>query len=899
MMRWLLRLFRRRALERDLDRELRFHIEQHVRDLMSYGVTQREAERRARWELGGVEQVKEAARDARGTRWLEDWWQDTRFAARAMAREPVFTIAAVLTLALGIGANTAVWSLADGVMFRTLPIEQPEQLHVIRKSGVEDDSYLMSVRRFREFQAVAPERAQIAAMTISTRAYATIATEPEPLTMQLVSGEWFGLLGIDAALGRVMVPSDDRTPGGHPVVVLSEGYWARRFGSDPAVLGRVIRLNGTPVSVIGVARSGFQGLTVGQSVDAWVPIMMQHEVRYKTDAYSDNADSEQPWPRQDGMHWLTLLVRVNPSHLAEVQPLIERRYRAEVERDAAGLSPERAARTLRERAVVESLSQGFSTLRAYFDEPLRFLMVAVALVLLITCANLAGLLLARSTSRGQEFAVRLALGAKSGRLIRQLLSESVLLALCGGLVGLAVAHWAAQGLVRSASSGRQPIPLDVGLDARLLAFAFLLSLFTGLLFGLAPALSATRASLFTAFKSGGRVFGTSTRLPLGRVLVGCQIGLSLVLVISAGLFVRTFQNVMAIDPGYEANRIVTARVDVRASGLGPEQLAPYYAQLLDAVRAVPGVRSASLSLYGPAANVRSIASYKVPGRAFNPDVDRGQEDFVTPDFFSTTGMTLLHGRGFNAADDQGSVNVVVVTETFAKHFFGRSDVLGRRFGYDDGEANFEIIGVVRDARINQIREQPQPVIFRPLTQGRQRYISSIEARVNVPSSSVIESLRRAIASVNRSVPIRDVAVVREILERGLWRERVLARLAGGFGVVALMLSAIGLYGVMAYLVARRTNEIGVRLALGARPSQVRWLVLRDSLVTIGAGVTFGIVLAIPLVNLARNFLYGLSPRDPSTTAIAAALTIGVGISAALLPAWRASRVDPQRAIRAE
>src|SRR5688572_28315001 len=693
-MRWLMRLLRRNRLERDLERELRFHLEAQTRDLMRSGWSRAAAEREAQRALGGVDQVTEAARDARGTRWLEDWWHDSRLAVRTLRRTPVFTAAAVLTLALGIGANTAVWSIVDALMIRTLPVERPTELYALRRAGIEDDNYRMSFSRFRQLQSELPAGASLAAMGSLARAYAAVGDRLEPVTLQLVSGEWFSLLGVGAARGRSIGPQDARDLSAHPVVVLSDGYWSRQFGRDSGVIGTTVSVNGAVLTVIGIAEPGFTGLTVGQAVDVWVPVVMQHDVKYRTNAASHNADTDLPWVPQDGIEWLTLITRVPSDGAARIQPLLDRRFRAELVRAVADRDEQERAHALREHVVLEPIERGFSPLRSSFGDGLRMLAITVGFVLLIACGNLAGLLLARGAARTHEFAVRVSLGARPGRLVRQVLSECVVLGLIGGLLGLLVAHWGSNALLRAAATGPRAIPLDVGLDVRVLAFTFLVSLATGLLCGLALAVRVARSRAYDAYRSGDRVRGDH-RLPLGRVLVASQIALSLVLVVLSGLFVRTFRNLVSLDPGYEAEHIVTASVDVRAAGYEPERLPALYQRLREEVAAVPGVRSASLSVHGLAGGLRRISDFTVPGRSLDPGDRQGQEVSVTPGFFATTGMVLLRGRDFTDADRADAPSVAVISETAARHFFGSIDVVGARIGYGE-PSEFEVVGVVRD-----------------------------------------------------------------------------------------------------------------------------------------------------------------------------------------------------------
>jgi len=909
-MTWLGRLLRRGALERDLDREMRFHIDAATDDLVRGGMSRADARRTALLQFGGVEQVKEQARDARGTRPVEDFFSDVRHALRAMRRAPGLSLAAVLTLAVGIGANTSVWSIMDALLRRALPVERPDELYAVRRvrlgsadekrSRGDGQDRQVSYAMMEQMRAALPDSARLAGMSAIVRLYALVLDQPEPVLAQLVSGDFFTVAGARPQLGRLLAPSDANEIGGAPVVVITDQFWERRFGRDESVIGRRIRVSGTPVTIVGVSHRGFGGLTVGLPVDVFVPLTMQHEVRYRGNASSSNADTEKPWIPQKGISWLTLIARLRPTEAPVAAARIAATFHAYLVDELATRDSAARAFGLRERITLEPIPLGFSTLRAQFGDPLKFLFAGVGLILLITCANLAGLLLARSAARTHETAVRVSLGAGPGRLIRQALTESLTLAVIGGGVGLGVAHWTTRVLLTLASTGTRPIPLDATIDARVVVFDLAVTLAAGLLFGAAPALRVARTDLYDSFRSGGRVVaGTSShRLPLGRLLVMAQIALSLILVTSAGVFVRTFQNLVRVDVGYERERLVTARFDLRAAGYTADQLPALDAALLSALRTIPGVQSASLSVNGIAAGSVQTSNFNPPGRNLPPNDNTGQEDFVSADFFKTVGMQLVSGRAFNELDAKESQPVVVVNQSAARKFLGTDSVVGAHFGYGT-EQPWIIVGVVRDARINSFREAPPPMIFHPLSQAPQLYVATAEVRVAGSPTGVIAGVRNAIGSVSRTIPIRDITPMELLLERGLIRERMVARLAAGFGILALLLAAIGLYGVISYSVARRTNEMGVRLALGASPVSVAWVVLRDSLATIALGLGLGVLLWFPLLGLTTKLLYGLSPHDPTNLGAGALLLLVAGVLAAVHPAVRASRIDPIDAIRAE
>jgi predicted permease len=909
-MTWLGRLFRRRALERDLDREVRFHIDAATDDLERAGMSRADARRTALLQFGGVEQMKEHARDARGTRAVEDFFSDIRHALRAMRRAPGLSLAAVLTLAIGIGANTSVWRIMDALMRRALPVERPEELYTVKRVRLGDNDgqrgrgdgqdRQVSYPTMQQMRAALPDSTRLAGMSAIVRLYALMVDQTEPVLAQLVSGDFFTVAGVRPQLGRLLTPSDARELGGAPVVVITDEFWERRFGRDRSVIGRRIRISGTPVTIVGVSHRGFGGLTVGLPVDVFIPLTMQHEVRYRGNATSSNADTEKPWIPQKGISWLTLIARLPSTEAPAAAARIEVPFHAYLVEELATRDSATRAFGLRERITLESIPLGFSTLRAQFGDPLRFLFAGVGLILLITCANLAGLLLARSAARTHETAVRVSLGAGPGRLIRQALTESLTLAVIAGAVGLGVAQWTTRVLLMLASTGTRPVPLDASIDARVVIFDLTVALAAGLLFGAAPAIRVARTDLYDSFRTGGRVVGGtgSHRMPLGRLLVMAQIALSLILVTSAGVFVRTFQNLVHVDVGYERERLVTARFDLRAAGYTADQLPALDDRLLAALRTIPGVQSASLSMHGIATGSLQTSNFDPPGRKLPPNDNSGQEDFVSADFFKTVGIQLVRGRTFNDLDTKASQLVVIVSQSAARKFLGTDSVVGAHFGYGSSQP-WIIVGVVRDARVNSFREAPPPMIFHPLSQAPELYVSSAAVRVAGNPTSAIAGVRGAIASVSRTIPVRDVTPMELLLERGLIRERMVARLAAGFGILALLLAAIGLYGVISYSVARRTNEMGVRLALGASPVGVAWVVLRDSLATIALGLGVGLLLWFPLLGFTTKLLFGLSAHDPTSLGAGVLLLLVAGLLAALHPAVRAARIDPIDAIRAE
>ncbi len=893
------RLFARRRLERELDAELRFHLEQHTRDLVASGVDPAEARRQARLALGGVEQVKEAARDVRGTRWLDDLAADTRYALRMLRKAPGFTAAAIVTLALGIGANTAVFSVADALFLRHLPVERPTELFHFRRSTPVGPDTRFSAPAFRRYQAVLPSGVQLAGMGTTVGMYLVVDQAPERVAAQLVSGNWFQTLGVRSVRGRVFGPDDDRIADGHPVAVLSHQLWTRRFGGSDSVVGRTIRLNGAAFTVIGVAEPGFSGVGVERRTEVWVPAAMQRAVKYYFNANMNDVDNDKSWVDQDGASWLTLLGRAEPALLVEAENRFATVLRREITEATA--QADSAVRALRaqERLTLEPAARGFSDLRDDLGTPLRLVIIIVGLVLLVACANLAGLLLARNTARAHEIAVRMSLGAIGGRLLRQVLTESLVLAILGGAVSLAVATIGGTALLRAAADGG-PNPLDLRLDWRLGSFVAGISLLTGIAFGLPPALRVARTDLYDAFRSSGRVVsGNRGHAALGRRLVIGQIGLSLAIVVVAGVLVRSVQSLLAVDPGYDRAEVLSARIDVRGAGYQPADLPALYNRLEATIASVPGVSATALSTMGLASGSSASSSVEVPGKPRAPDWDNDvQVNAVSIGFLDATGIRLLKGRTFALSDGPKAPKVAIVTRAMARRFFETEDAVGLRFGYDKDPV-FEVIGIVEDLRPNRLQDEPPPMMFLPLAQTGENfdYIYNVMARVHRDPAQVGAAVKAALTAAEPGLPVREIVTLGTLLERGVRQEQMASRVSGIFGILAALLAAVGLYGILSYSVARRTNELGVRLALGAAPGRLRLLVIGDSMRLVGAGVGLGLVLVMASLGLLRGLVHGVSPRDPIAVGTAVALLVTVGLAAAALPAWRASRVDPVEALR--
>lgn len=909
-MTWVKRWWHRDRLDRQLDAELRFHVDEEVARLSATGVPPDEARRVAMAAFGGIEPVKEAARDVRGTRWLEDIAQDLRYAARTMRRHPAFAVAAVLSLAIGIGANTAIFGVVDALLIRPLPVPAPSELSYATRTGPSTvGRRTMAVTRFsrgalgRYQSALEPAHAALAAMTSVTRMQLSVSGAAgddgaELVLAQLVSGEWFSVMGVAPQRGRLLTPSDDTAAGAAPIAVLSDGYWARRFGRDPSVVGAAIRLNGHPLTVVGVAAPSFDGFILGDPVDVWVPAGLQPQVHYAVNADMTDADPSKPWGPQEGVAWLTFVARVRPpGGRPGATAMLDTAFRRDVEASAAQIrNPQQRAYALRTHAALADGSRGLSDIRDEFGRAVLVLMATVALVLLVACANLANLLMARSAARSREFAVRLSLGAGRARLVRQLLTESLLLALMGGLASLAFAQAGSEALLRLASDGPTPLPLDVSLSWPLVAFAIGVSIGTGILFGLLPALRFSRADVHDAIKAQGRG-ASSGRLPAGRVLVVAQVALSFALLAGALIFVRTLHNLLTIDPGFRAAHLVTAKFDPRMAGYTGATMAGLRERLLDGARSIPGAQGAAGAMCGTMANCHAISDIEVPGRQAGIGDDNDvQEDYVTAGYFSALGMEFLAGRNFSESDTERTPHVAVVNEAMARHFFADVNAVGKHFS--EGEP-YEIVGVVRDSRINGLREAPPRMAFYPYSQHPGVPIRSMYLRVDGDAAAATQSLRGVIRNADKGIAVREVLTLAQVEERSVARERLVSTLTGAFGLLAVAVACLGLYAMVSYSVARRTNEIGIRLALGASVMNVRWLVLRETIILVVAGIAAGVFATLPAFTFVESLLYGLSTRDPLTLISAGATLCVVAVLAGAGPAWRASRLDPALALRIE
>ncbi len=835
---------------------------------------------------------------------MPTFMQDLRYALRQLRKSPGFTFVALATLALGIGANTGIFTLVNAVMLKALPVPNPEQLFLVIENDFEPQNTRFSYPFFQQARDVMPQGSQLAAASWPGRFYASFGGQPEMVTGQLVSGNYFPTLQAHAELGRLIDDGDDRSANASPVAVLSYGCWERRFGRDPNIIGRKLVVNGMPIQIVGVAAQHFFGTRAGAAPEFWLPTSMQSAVRYQQH-YSnkgESSDTDTPWISQPHIRWLQFVVRVSDERkVALTSDELNQLFHLGLAQDAAQeKDPSEREAMLREKLTMVPGARGLPNLENTFSKPLLALMGMVGIILLIACANLANLLLARAAAREREIAVRLSLGATRARVVRQLLVECVLLSLCGAACGGAIAYWLTSVLPRWAPSGSTPIPVNLTPDARVLFFSIVVAVLTGIAFGLVPALQGSRVDPIHSLKSGGRSPSSSGgRWSLRQALVSAQIALSLVLLVGAGLFVRTLRNYSTLDPGFDRDRLITVNLDTHLVGYSPVQLSSLYRGLIDRIDAIPGVRSTSLLSCQIASGCGTISDIFLPDVPHSNGVTEAQERFVTHDFFETTAIPLVEGRLFADSDSEKSPKVVVVNQTFVRQFLPGKDPIGQYYGYDPASPHeFEIVGVVKDSRFNDIRESVPPMIFHSLSQDPVD-AESLNVRTFADPARLVAQIRDAVRSVDPNLPIGDSSTVAEVVSEGLWAYRLIARLASIFGALALGLACLGLYGVLSYTVARRTAELGVRLALGAPRRAVLWLVLHQTLGMAAIGMAFGLALSFLAGRTIRSLLFGLSPYDPATIFSAAVVLLAVSVASGLIPALRAARVNPSDALRVE
>jgi predicted permease len=945
--------------------------------------------------------AKENTRAVWSMVWLEQLVQDIHFALRGLRNSPGFAAVAILTLALGIGANTAIFSLIDAVMLRALPAGNPSQLVLLRWSarnapnihgyqiagdcandlrmGAENPSGCsFSEPMFREI-AQANAFAGTAAFANSGRLDLTGNGPATVINGQLVSGDFFGTLGLKPASGRLLDRSDD-TPTAAPVAVLSYGYWRSAFGGARDVAGHTVELNGVPFTIVGVAEQRFTGITPGSDYDVWMPLSVAQKISDKTLWRDRQSDA--------GYWWLTVLGRLKPgTELEQVQPALNGLFRNETLYGAtpvfhsgdagapkaasgtgaakqapgaplgavpapgpspmpgaamgpgpgpaagpglAGQPPGPGAQQFvlgmgpggpnipsnvndNPQLTLMPAQSGLSGRRRQYADPLYVLMLAVGIILLIACANIAGLMLARASARQQEMSVRLALGAGRARVVRQLLTESMVLSLLGGLLGILFAYWGASGIVSFVSNNQsRPLGFAMGVDPRVLAFTLAISLLTGILFGMAPAFRSARADLNTSLKEGGSTRHAGGKwFAMGNALVVAQVALAIVVLVGAGLLVRTLANLRSVETGFDSHNILIFGVDPRLAGYKAEQIDSFYRDLQGRLSETPGVSGASYSMLPPLSSGLMITGFHWPG---TPQDQESEADTlgVGPDFFQTMHIPLLAGRGFGTADYAVSAlnngitagpapTPVIVNQAFVAKYLGKEIPLGKQFGQTEGDANapassgYEIVGVVGDAKYSDLRREIHATMYTPQTRGG----ASFEVRTGADPQAILPTIRKVVAELSSNLPLFDVKTESQQIDRLLFQERLIARLSGFFALLAMALACLGLYGLLSYEVSRRTREIGIRMALGAPTGSVLQMVLRQGIVLTILGAIVGVGVSLEVMRYMKAMLYNVDARDPVTILVVAVLLMLAALAACYIPARRAMRVDPMIALRYE
>jgi macrolide transport system ATP-binding/permease protein len=910
-MRWS--FWRRRQREADLDAEIAFDIALEVEENVQSGLSREQAERLSRRDFGNVLSLKEGIRD----RWSWTSWerlaQDLRYGWRTLRKNPLFTAMAVLSLALGVGANTAIYSFMDAILLRSLPVPHPEQLVIFKwhakgfpavahklsggwntdpHTGVSGSSFPYPV-----FESVRADRAVLSGLFVFTgaRLNLTIRDQSELGDVQFVSGGFFSALEVRPASGRWIEDGDDRF-GAVPVAVIGDRYWRSRFAQSPGAIGQSILINGTPFTIVGVSAPDFFGVDPAGVPDVFIPL-------HSSAAFAAQAADVQRFSSKN-WYWLQMMGRLRPGiGMGQAQTALAAQFHQLVE----GTASEQEKADL-PALLAEEGGGGIDSLRRDYSKPLYVLMTLVSLILAIACANIASLLLARATARRREMAVRLSLGAGRLRVVRQLFTESVLLALIGGLFAVPVAILGIQFITWLLANGRATFTLHADLNWHVLAFTFALSLIAGGLFGLLPAIRATKVDLSPALKeakataSHGVFRHSLIRVNLGQLLVVSQIAISLMLVIAAGLFVRTLSNLNSIELGFNRENVLLFRLNARQVGYKDTALARFYANLRSRLRTIPGVREATLSDLALVSNSGSEYGVTVPGASQPPGREAGTSLIhAGPAFFTTMQIPILLGRELDDRDSTGAHRVAVVNEVFARKYFGSVNPLGRRFGLeDDKAADIEIVGIAKAARYNSLKRAVPPVVYLPYGQDLRTLGQMVfELRTAGDPLALVNAVRQIVHEADLRLPISNVNTQSRQIDQTINQERTFAELCTCFAILALGISCVGLYGTMAYAVARRTSEIGVRMALGAERRRIIWMVLREVCWLAVTGLTIGLGAAWATTRYVESFLFGLKHNDPLALSLSVGLMAAASILAGYAPASRASRIDPMIALRHE
>ncbi len=885
---------RRKRREEELERELVSDLESEAAEQEANGLSPEEARRAARRAFGNTTFVKEDMR----AMWISTFWdtllQDAWFGARLLRKNLSFSVVAIVSLAVGIGANTSIFSLMDAILLKMAPVHKPKELVILGTQSPEGINHNFYYETYCRLQQEQPFFQNLAAFSL-VRLNVRVAGELEPSVQgQLVSGNYFSTLGAGAALGRTLTPDDDRVAGERAVVMISDAYWKRRFGRANSVIGEKITISGTPFTIIGVTSPGFFGIEVGTAPDILVPLTMQPEVM----------PDKENWLRRprNTVDWLRIVGRLKPD-ISREQAASGMRviYRRIQEQLAGEIDPQWRQTWLKEWAAaklaLEPGATGVSDLRRQLTAPLTIVTVLVGLVLLVACANISTLLLARATGRRREIAVRVAVGAGRMRLIRQLLIESLMLSILGGILGTGFAFWGSRALVYFLSTGRNPITLNLTPDLRIFAFTAFVSILTGILFGLVPALRVSQLEVNPALNEGERPKTSQYRL--GKFLIASQMAVSLILVFGSCLFVRTLQKLNDRDSGFRRDQVLTVRLEPEGSdqkrGVTALRLNRLYRNVQERIEAIPGVIAASLSGSNP-----TTAQQNRTYTAFGSREFRAAMAYVYPEYFTTLGTQILQGRDFGPEDMvDGAAKVIVISQALARRVFAGENPVGKRI-YCAGQQLCEVIGVAGDVPYSHLRDEANNVIYYPFLQaptGRGQMVLCV--RFSGGSRSVAAAVRREISAIDPHLPAFEMRTLAAEVDAVLIRERVLAFLSIFFGGFALFLAAVGLYGVITYAVRRRTKEIGIRMALGASGTNVGWLVFGETLRLVALAVLFGLPCSLVAARFVGNFLYGLSANSLAVVLTSVGFLVLTAAIAVYIPARRAIQVDPMVAVKYE
>ena len=883
-------LFRRHHVDESLHEELHAYLAAAIEDRMRAGATREEATRAAHREMGSLAAIQEHTRDAGWESSLDAAWRDLRYAARTLRRAPLFAAVAIATLTVGIGANTAVFSVVNAIMLRPLPLEEPEDLVALAAAYGDTVDPAFSYSAFRQFAQDGRRFIDPVAASRADRVAITIDGLADAVSHKRVSGNYFTALGVRPELGRTLLPADELPPAGQPVAVISHAYWAGRMQRNPSIIGQRVRLNGTPLTIVGVLSPTFVSESAGEAPEIWTPLPVPASPPWIWTGHSTT--------------WLRILARRQPGVTLDqarvgLQPVYGR-IKEEMAREMS--RPEFRQAVRGSQLQVAAAPGGSPRVRDAFGKPLQVLMAVVGLVLVIACANVATLVLARSAGRRREIAICLAIGAGRGRLVRRLVAEAMLLAAMGAIGGLLLAFSGTTALATIAAQTALSLSLDLAPDVRVLIFTVVVTICAVVLFGLLPALRASRIDPLPAIMNTDRPLRGTLRVPLGRTLVVSQIAVAIVLLVVAGLFVRSLMQLNDVETGFDPDGVLIVQLTPVANTTpgDAEQRRTAYRQMLERAESIPGVLAASVSFTGlfnegTWGNAITVEGFTSPNAA----PPRTFANAVSHRYFDVVGLTIRRGRVFHASDHETAPGVAIVNDTFARRFFGAADPIGKHVGLGTpAREMLEIVGVVENAKYVALREDDRPMLYVPFAQY-DATLRTMEVRTAGSPGAVIPTLRRQLATVDPRLAVLSIVEFRDQIDASIAAERLVARLSAGFGLIALALAAIGLYGLVAYVTAERTGEIGIRMALGGGRRQVQWLVIRQVVLMVASGAAIGLPLALGGARLMDDLLYRVAPTDPLVVAAGLSTLIAAATIASYVPVRRAARVDPAVALRCE